>query len=159
MTMVNTTTDENGQFVIPNVSLDDRISVTIDKRGYALYEADLDLSEVVNGNLSISLQAEEEVGGGENYLTLTLKTLYNNTPIANVNVGLFEQGNMNNQLIEGVTDSNGECTLEYESGTYTIACGNNDYQIEQPMDITLDSNKTINVTLIEREQMITDPQT
>lgn len=92
--------------------------------------------------------------GGGNYLTLTLKTQYNNTPIANVNVGLFEQGNMNNLLFEGVTDSNGECTLEYESGTYTIDCGSNDYGIEQPIDITLDSNKTINITLIERQQIV-----
>lgn len=65
MTMVNTTTDENGQFVIPNVSLDDTINVTIAKRGYVFYEADLDLSEVVNGSLSLSLTPNNIGGGGE----------------------------------------------------------------------------------------------
>lgn len=82
---------------------------------------------------------------------------YNGTLISNVNVGLFEKDNLQNLLVEGVTDSNGECTLEYESGTYTISCGHNDYQMEQPIDITLDEDKTINITLIERQQIITNP--
>lgn len=64
MTMVNTTTDENGQFVIPGVSLDDRITVTITAAGYDTYEADLDLSEVVNGSLSLSL-SESNLTPGE----------------------------------------------------------------------------------------------
>lgn len=61
MTMVETVTDENGQFVIPNVNLDDHINVTIYKKGYETYEAELDLSEVVNGSLSLSLREHQSI--------------------------------------------------------------------------------------------------
>ena len=135
-------TDENGT---ASFSLEyGDYTCTVSKTGYESVTESLSFRSN-HKNFTITLTSNGM--GGENYLTLTLKTLYNNTPIANVNVGLFEQGNMSTPLLEGVTDSNGECTLEYESGTYTIAGGNETYMLLQPIDITLDSNKTITLKL------------